>query len=150
MTHICVGDLTIIGSDNGLSPGRRIVWTNAGILLIGPSGTNFSEISIEIPTCSFKKIRLKVSSAKWRPYCFGLNALTGSYLHMEIYVSSHLSHSFILTPDIKRSSQSVRCHTSDPGQLILDIRPTSIFQMLLLYSWSADEFQYSVHLVMPR
>ena len=50
MTHICVSKLTIIGSDNGLSPGRRqaIIWTNAGILLIGPLGTNFSEISVEI------------------------------------------------------------------------------------------------------
>ena len=48
--HIYVGNLTIIGSDNGLSPGRRqaIIWTNAGILLIEPLGTNFSEISIEI------------------------------------------------------------------------------------------------------
>ena len=38
MTQICVGKLSIIGSDNGLSPGRRqaIIWTNAGILLIGP------------------------------------------------------------------------------------------------------------------
>ena len=38
VTHICVVDLTIIGSDNGLSPGRRqvIIWTNARILLIGP------------------------------------------------------------------------------------------------------------------
>ena len=46
--HICVGKLTIIGSANGLSPGRRqaIIWTNAGILLIGPLGTNFSEILI--------------------------------------------------------------------------------------------------------
>ena len=46
VTHICVGKLTIIGSDNGLSPGRRqaIIWTNAGILLIWPLGTNFSEI----------------------------------------------------------------------------------------------------------
>ena len=37
VTHICVGELTIIGSDNGLSPERRqaIIWTNAGILLIG-------------------------------------------------------------------------------------------------------------------
>ena len=26
----------------------RIIWTNAGILLIGPLGTNFSEILIEI------------------------------------------------------------------------------------------------------
>ena len=33
----CVGNVTVIGSDNGLSPGRRqaIIWTNAGILLIG-------------------------------------------------------------------------------------------------------------------
>ena len=46
VTHICVGNLTIIGSENGLSPGRRQVsiWTNAGILLIGPSGTAFSKI----------------------------------------------------------------------------------------------------------
>ena len=31
MTHEYVGNLTIIGSDNGLSPGRRqaIIWTNA-------------------------------------------------------------------------------------------------------------------------
>ena len=36
VTHICVSNLTIIGSDNGLSTGRRqaIIWTNAGILLI--------------------------------------------------------------------------------------------------------------------
>ena len=48
--HICVSKLAIIGSDNGLSPGRRqaIIGTNAGILLIGPLGRNFSEIVIEI------------------------------------------------------------------------------------------------------
>ena len=77
VTHICVSKLTIIDSDNGLSPGRRqaIIWTNAGILLIGPSGTNFSEILIAILTFSFKKMRLKVSSAKWQPFCLGLNVL---------------------------------------------------------------------------
>ena len=55
--HICVSKLTIIGSDNGLSPGWRqaFIWTNVGILLIGPIGTNFSEISIEINTFSLKK-----------------------------------------------------------------------------------------------
>ena len=58
VTHICVGKLTIIGSDNGLSPGRRqvIIWTNAGILLIGPLGTKFSEMLIAIDTFSFKCI----------------------------------------------------------------------------------------------
>ena len=77
MTHICVSKLTIIGSDNGLSPGRRqaIIWTNAGILLIRPLGTNFNEMLIEILTFSFTKMRLKVSSAKWRPFCLGLNVL---------------------------------------------------------------------------
>ena len=48
--HICVSKLAIIGSDNGLLPGRRqaIIWTSAGILLIRPLGTNFGEILIEI------------------------------------------------------------------------------------------------------
>ena len=78
LTHICVGKSTIIGSDNGLSPGRRqaIIWNNAGILSIGLFGTKFSEIFIEILTFSFKKMCLKVSSAKWRPFCLGLNVLT--------------------------------------------------------------------------
>ena len=64
VTHICVGNLAIIGSDNGLSPDRRqpIIWTNDGILLIGPLETNFSEILIEIHTFSFKKMHLKMSS----------------------------------------------------------------------------------------
>ena len=69
--------LTIIGSDNGLSPGRRqaIIWTNAGILLIRTLGTNFSEILSEIHTFSFKKIQLKMSLGKRRPFCLGLNVL---------------------------------------------------------------------------
>ena len=76
-THICVGKLTIIGSDNGLSPGRRpaIIWTNAGILLIRPWGTNFSEIFNGNQIFSFKKMHLKMSSAKWRPVYLGLNVL---------------------------------------------------------------------------
>ena len=77
VTHIYVGNLTIIGSDNGLSPGRRqaIIWTSAEILLIGPLETCFSEILIGIQTFSFKKMHLKMSSAKWRPFCLGLNVL---------------------------------------------------------------------------
>ena len=77
VTHICIGKLTIIGSDNSLSPERRqaIIWINAGILLIGPLGTNFSEILIEIQAFSFKKMRLKMSSAKWWPFCLGLNVV---------------------------------------------------------------------------
>ena len=57
VTHICVVKLTIIGSDNDLSPERRqaIIWTIAAILLIGPLGTNFNDILIEIQTFPLKK-----------------------------------------------------------------------------------------------
>ena len=78
VTHICVGNLTTIGSDNGLSPGRRqaITWNNVGILLIGPVGTHLSEILIGIQTFSFQKMHLKMSSAKWRPFVSASLCLT--------------------------------------------------------------------------
>ena len=78
--HICIGKLASIGSDNGLLPDRHqaIIWTNAEILLIGPMGTNFSEILIEIYIFSFKKMNLKMSSGNWKPFCLGLNVLNNS------------------------------------------------------------------------
>ena len=103
MTHICVSKLTIIGSENGLWPGRRqgIIWTNAGILLIRILETNFSEIVIEIQTFSLEKMRLKMSSAKRQPFCLGFNVplmsgdkqhtiglmnLEGSVSHMPVFL----------------------------------------------------------------
>ena len=85
VTHICVDNLTIIGSDNGLSPGRRqaIIWTNAGVRLIGTLETNFIEIIIEIRTFSFKKMHLKMSSGKWRPLFSAsmCQCITQPYVH---------------------------------------------------------------------
>ena len=82
VTHICVSILTIIGSDNGLSPGRRqaIIWTNDGILLIWTLATNLSEILSEINAYSFKKMHLKMASAKWRPFCLGLKVDHGRFI----------------------------------------------------------------------
>ena len=98
LTHVCVSKLTIICSDNGLSPGRRqaIIWTNDGILLIRHLGTNFSEIFSEIHTFSFKKMHFKTSSAKWRRFCLGLNDLTDQgwgllELRLLIYPSAKFS-----------------------------------------------------------
>ena len=53
--------LTIIGSDNGSASARRqaIIWLNAGTLLIGPLGTLFSDILIEMSAFSFNEIYLK-------------------------------------------------------------------------------------------
>ena len=77
MTHIYVGKLTII-SDNGCRlPGRcqAIILNNAEVLLIGPLATNFSENLIVTKWFSFKKMHLKISSGKCRPFCLGLNVL---------------------------------------------------------------------------
>ena len=66
-----------IASDNGSSPVRcqAIIWTNAGILLIGPFGMNLSEILSKIHTFSLKKMHLKISSVKWQLFCLSLNML---------------------------------------------------------------------------
>ena len=75
MTHIYASKLNIIGSDNGLSPGRRqaIIWTNA--IVNWTRAKKLSEILIEIFTFSFKKMDFekKKSSGKWWPFCLGLN-----------------------------------------------------------------------------
>ena len=77
VSYIYVIKLNIIGSDNGLSDGRRqaIIWTNAGILLIWLLGTNFSEMLVGIPKFSFKKMHFKTTSAKRQPIFLGLNML---------------------------------------------------------------------------
>ena len=86
VTHICIGNLAIIGSDNGLSPSRRqaIIWANAGILWFGPLRTNFSEISIEINIFSFKKMQSK----KGKGYLFplGLNVLMFPVWQLSIFI----------------------------------------------------------------
>ena len=70
MTHIYVNKSTIIGSENGLAPRRcqDNIWSNAGILFIGPLETNFRGILIEIHTFSFKKKHFKMSSGKCQPF----------------------------------------------------------------------------------
>ena len=88
VTLIRVGNLTTIGSDNGVWPDRRqaIIWTNAGILLIGPLGINLSEILIEISTFSFKKMNVvsgmaSISSrAQCVNFCLKNRLFIGCYL----------------------------------------------------------------------
>ena len=71
--YICVGNLAIMGTDQATS--HHIVWTNAGLLLSGPLGTNFSEILTDFHRFWFKKMHPKRSSANWRPFFPGLNVL---------------------------------------------------------------------------
>ena len=45
VVYICVSNINTIGSNNGLSPDRcqAVIWSHAGIFLIGPLGTQFNE-----------------------------------------------------------------------------------------------------------
>ena len=71
-----------IGSGNGLSLvwHQAITWTNAGLLLIGLLGINFSEIQIRILSFSFKKMHLKLSSAKMAAIFVGGGGGGGEWL----------------------------------------------------------------------
>ena len=75
---------TIIGSDNGLSPGQwqATIWTNAGILLIE---TKFSKILGEICAFLLEKMHLKMLFVKWCTFCLSL------------YMSKRIYHRLIAT-----------------------------------------------------
>ena len=77
--HICVSEL---------GQHQAIIWTNAGILLIGPLGTNFNGILIKIYIFSLKKMHLKFSSAKIAAIFPGGDEL--------IVVILHYAHVFFL------------------------------------------------------
>ena len=76
--HIFVGKLTIICSDNGLSPGwcQAIIWTTAGILSIRILRNKLQWNNNQNSLSSCNKIHLKMLSAKCRPFSLSLNVLT--------------------------------------------------------------------------
>ena len=78
---------------NGLSSEwcQAIVGTNAVILLIRTLRTNFNEILSKLYTFSVKKMHLKMSSEKWRPFCLGLDVSLLSLANNAKYSRSLLS-----------------------------------------------------------
>ena len=100
VTHICVSKLKSIDSDNGLSPGRHqaIVWTNAGILLIWPLGTNFREMLIEIHKFSFlnefEYVIWKMAAILSRPQCD--NGALSTLVQMMVACIHYLNHCWLI------------------------------------------------------
>ena len=79
--HISISNITIIGSDNCLSPG----WHQCWIIVNSNHITNFSETISEIHRFSFEKIHSKISSVKGRPVCLSFNVLTFKY-QSDVYI----------------------------------------------------------------
>ena len=83
---------------------QAIIWTNTGLWPTGSLGIHFIEICIKIQKIPFKKIHLKMSSAKWQPFCLVLNfclnliafcsrrskGLSGSHFTREVHSSGTL------------------------------------------------------------
>ena len=66
VTHKCVSKLTIIGSE---ITGSAIIRNNAGLLSIGPLGTNFINLYIFIQENKFKSVVWKMAAVLPRPQC---------------------------------------------------------------------------------
>ena len=78
-------------------------WTNDSLLSIGLLGTNFSEIWIGILSFSFKKMHLKMSSAKkWRPFWW----INASHVFCETLYCRHSDVWWLQTNSNCREKQS--------------------------------------------
>ena len=66
------------------------------MFLIAPLGKEFSEILIDIHTFSFKKMHLKISYGKWRPFCTGLKVKASC-------ITQHSWHQSIQTNAVSRN-----------------------------------------------
>ena len=99
---------------------QAIITTNAGILLIGPLGTNFSEILIEIYSFPFKKMHLKMSFGKWRPFlsrpqCGNTrcqDSLTEKNVHSECPKVNIFSNVFVSIKDCDKKLNSYNLHNN--------------------------------------
>ena len=151
MTHICVSKLTIIGSDNGLSPGRRqaIIWTNAELLLVGPLRTKFSEILIEIHTFSFKKMHLKMSAGKWRPFCLGLNVLNSTKVikRTSSYIFTHTTRNVwnIQTRSGWRLFYEQDSRVIQKKYTVYTMQYIYGFVLLVLFMWQLWQFTWFIY-----
>ena len=101
-----------------------IIWTNAGIWLIGSLGTNFSQILIEIYVFSFNKMHLKLSSGNGRPFYLSLNVL--------------IEYSFVLYPVLKHWGYH-SCPKPTKWPLFWPLL-SHIYQQVTLYSANTNQW----------
>ena len=140
---MCVSKRTIIGSDNGLSLGRRqaVIWTNDGIFLIGPLGTNFSEILIEIHKFSFKKMHLRMSSGKLQPSCLYVFNTFQKYfsLHQNNFHEYTTQEPRCNDDTVSQSSSGIIIHTVTLVGLSTALSTMTGIKRCWFYMWTYSE-----------
>ena len=111
MAHTFVGNLTIIGSDDGLSHAghQAIIWTDVEILSIWRQKQTYICIEIHIYSC--QKMLLKISSGKCWPFCLGHNVLThwGRVTHICVGKLTIIGSDYGLSPETALSHYLNQC-----------------------------------------
>ena len=94
--------LNIFGSGSGLSPDRHqaIIWSKAELLLIGPLGTNFNEILIEIHILSLKKNPFENVFWKMAAICLGLNVLAKTLSDIKLFSKRIIIYKVHFAPNL--------------------------------------------------
>ena len=62
---------------------KPFTWTNGAILSIGHLGTNFGEFYLKFKHFRWIKMHSKMSSAKWRPFCLGLDVVSPFFVNKQ-------------------------------------------------------------------
>ena len=117
VTHLCVSKLTIIGSDNGLSPDRRqaIIWTNAGIS-IGRLGT------IKI-TAEWTSWQMKLMFVHLWDVAVGYREKSWPWIILQYH---RYNHSITVTTNERRG---------DPNHQLLSCLSNSLFRLTSKETW---------------
>ena len=136
--HICISELSIIGSDNALLPWWRqaIIWINTGILSIGLLGTNFSEILIKIYIFSLKKCIWKccqkIGSHFSYPQCLKTSLRGGLFRKVPLYITMREKYNIIVTVAKKASKSRM-----GDGIMLVLFHPSWVIGITLtIWGWS--------------
>ena len=143
--HTYVSKQTIIGLDNGLSPGWRqaIIWTNVGILSIGTLGTNFNDnywnSNIFIQENALENIVCNMASILSRLQCVNSLLPDGVLLPSHYLNQCWLIVSWTLGNKFQWNCKSVNIlsHENVFENVYCKWRPIYLSSMLTLHSISA-------------
>ena len=110
----------IIGSDNGLTPVERQAryLYQCWLIVNRATGNKFQWNLNSNITIFIKKMNMKLTSAKWRPFCVGLNvSICGGRRIIWLHISFRIRSSYIIIGGtmtaINASSMNIICICSD-------------------------------------
>ena len=101
------------------------------LLPIGPLGTNFNEILIKIQNFSFTEMHLKLSSAKWRPFCPGGEELSSGPVYIRYSNLVITRPADALAPCSSRPSAEIYFHNLNIFLTSNDFARCSVDQVVL-------------------